>query len=72
MEPKGFHRKLTAILSADLAGYSRLMQDDEAVSVKTLEAYKQIISDLVKQHRGRGWTHPETTSYPSSPAWRMR
>ena len=53
MEPKGFHRKLAAILSADVAGYSRLMQDDEAATVKTLEAYKQIISDLVKQHRGR-------------------
>jgi hypothetical protein len=26
MEKKGFHRKLTAILSADVAGYSRLMQ----------------------------------------------
>ena len=53
MEQKGFHRKLAAILSADVAGYSRLMQDDEAATVKTLEAYKQIISDLVKQHRGR-------------------
>jgi adenylate cyclase len=53
MEQKGFHRKLTAILSADVAGYSRLMQDDEAATVTTLEAYKQIISDLVKQHRGR-------------------
>jgi len=53
MEPKGFRRKLTAILSADVAGYSRLMQDDEAATVKTLETYKQIISDLVKQHRGR-------------------
>ena len=53
MEQKGFHRKLTAILSADVAGYSRLMQDDEAATVKTLEGYKQIISDLVKQLRGR-------------------
>jgi adenylate cyclase len=53
MEPKGFHRKLSAILSADVAGYSRLMQDDEAATVKTLEAYKKIISDRVKQHRGR-------------------
>jgi adenylate cyclase len=53
MEQKGFHRKLTAILSADVAGYSRLMQDDETATVKTLETYKQIISDLVKQHRGR-------------------
>ena len=53
MEQKGFHRKLTAILNADVAGYSRLMQDDEASTVKTLEAFKKIISDLVKQHRGR-------------------
>jgi adenylate cyclase len=48
-----FKRKLTTILSADVAGYSRLMGEDEAATVKTLEAYKQIISDLVKQHRGR-------------------
>jgi adenylate cyclase len=53
MEPKGFHRKLTAIFSADVAGYSRLMEDDEAATVKTLEAYKQIISGLIKQYRGR-------------------
>jgi adenylate cyclase len=53
MESKNFRRKLTAILSADVAGYSRLMQDDETATVKTLEAYKQIISDLAKQHRGR-------------------
>jgi class 3 adenylate cyclase len=29
------------------------MQDDEAATVKTLEAYNHIISDLVKQRRGR-------------------
>jgi adenylate cyclase len=53
MEPKGYHRKLAAILSADVAGYSRLMQDDEAATVRILEAYKQVFSDLIKQHRGR-------------------
>ena len=53
MEPKGFHRKLAAILSADVAGYSRLMQDDEAATVTTLESYKQAFFDLIKQHRGR-------------------
>ena len=36
MEQKGFRRKLTAILSADVAGYSRLMQDDEAATVKLI------------------------------------
>jgi len=53
MEKKGFHRKLTAILSADVAGYSRLMQDDESATVETLESYKQAFFDLIKQHRGR-------------------
>jgi hypothetical protein len=58
MEQKGFHRKLTAILSADVAGYSRLMQDDEAATVKTLEAYKHIISDLVKRRIKGVQPHP--------------
>jgi adenylate cyclase len=53
MAQEKFKRKLTTIFSADVAGYSRLMQDDEAATVKTLEAYKTAISDLVKQHRGR-------------------
>jgi adenylate cyclase len=53
MEPKAFHRKLTAILSADFAGYSRLMGEDEAATVKTLELYKGIMSELIRQHRGR-------------------
>jgi adenylate cyclase len=39
-----FKRKLTTILSADVAGYSRLMGDDEAATVKTLEQYKGIMS----------------------------
>ena len=53
MESKGFQRKLTAILSADVVGYTRLMQDDEVATVKTLQAYKLIISELVKQHFGQ-------------------
>jgi adenylate cyclase len=53
MQQKGFHRKLTAILSADVAGYSRLMQEDEAATVTILESYKQAFFDLIKQHRGR-------------------
>lgn len=31
-----YRRKLTTILSADVAGYSRLMGDDETETVKTL------------------------------------
>jgi adenylate cyclase len=48
-----FKRKLTTIFSADVAGYSRLMGEDEAATVKTLEQYKTIMSDLIRQHRGR-------------------
>ncbi|MCU0593546.1 MAG: hypothetical protein MUC57_19015, partial [Desulfobacterales bacterium] len=53
MQPKGFHRKLTAILSADVADYSRLIQDDETATVADLETCKQAFFDLIKQHRGR-------------------
>ena len=48
-----FKRKLTTIFSADVAGYSRLMGEDEAATVKALEEYKGIMSELIRQHRGR-------------------
>jgi len=53
MAQEGFKRKLTAILSADAVGYSRLMAEDEAATVKTIATYREIMSTLVKQHRGR-------------------
>ena len=53
MSTQDFKRKLTAVFSADVAGYSRLMGDNEAETVKTLEAYKQVMFSLIKQHRGR-------------------
>jgi class 3 adenylate cyclase len=53
MADKDFKRKLTAILSADVAGYSRLMRDDEAATLKILEDYKQVMFSLINQHRGR-------------------
>jgi len=46
-------RKLSAILSADVKGYSILMADDEAVTVKTLTAYRDLISSLTRKHQGR-------------------
>jgi adenylate cyclase len=46
-------RKLTAILSADVAGYSRLMGADEAATVRTLTAYRTVMSTLIAQHHGR-------------------
>lgn len=46
-------RKLTAILSADVKGYSRLMGEDELSTVETLKRYLAIISTLVQQFSGR-------------------
>jgi adenylate cyclase len=51
--PEAFKRKLAAILSADVAGYSRMMSDDEASTVCTLKDHRKTISDLVKKHKGR-------------------
>jgi class 3 adenylate cyclase len=48
-----FKRKLTAILSADVKGYSRLMGEDEEATVLTLTAYRAVISTVVQKHRGR-------------------
>jgi adenylate cyclase len=53
MTQEGFKRKLTAILSADAVGYSRLMAEDEAATVKTLATYREVMTSLIKQHRGR-------------------
>ena len=48
MTTEDFKRKLIAILSADVVGYSRLMGKDESATVKTLETYKGIMSSLIK------------------------
>ncbi len=46
-------RKLTAILSADVKGYSRLMGDDEAATVQTLTAYREVLTQVIQTHHGR-------------------
>jgi adenylate cyclase len=40
-------RKLTAILSADVKGYSLLMRDDELATVQTLKIYRKLMADLI-------------------------
>jgi adenylate cyclase len=49
----GMERKLAAIFSTDVAGYSRLMGDDEEATIRTLTAYRAVISSLIQHHRGR-------------------
>ena len=46
-------RRLAAILSADVKGYSRLMGDDEEATIRTLTAYRKVMATLIEQHRGR-------------------
>jgi len=46
-------RKLRAILSADVKGYSLLMADDEAFTIHTLKEYRNIMSSCIEQHTGR-------------------
>jgi len=53
MDQNSFTRKLSAILSADVEGYSRLMDDNEEATVRTLTAYRSAITDLTQQFRGR-------------------
>jgi len=53
MSEKRAKRKLTAILSADVKGYSRLMGEDELSTVETLKKYREIIGNLVMDYQGR-------------------
>jgi len=46
-------RKLAAILSADVEGYSRLMGDDEAATVRTLSTCRDLVAGVIATHRGR-------------------
>ena len=53
MNTEKFERKLSAILSADVKGYSRLMRADEDETIRTVTAYRTAIAKLVEQYRGR-------------------
>src|SRR5262245_31349281 len=51
--PRPMARKLVAILSADVAGYSRLMGEDEEATIRTLTTYRALITTCIEQHQGR-------------------
>lgn len=53
MIQEGFKRKLTAILSADIVGYSRLMKNDEEAAVRNLTAHRVLITEIIQDHHGR-------------------
>jgi adenylate cyclase len=53
MAPEKFKRKLTAILSADVKGYSRLMGEDEEGTIRTLRVYLEATTGFIQKHQGR-------------------
>jgi adenylate cyclase len=50
---EGIRRRLTAILAADIAGYSRLMGLDEARTVRDLKAHQAVLLPTVSEFGGR-------------------
>jgi len=46
-------RKMAAIFSADVKGYSRLMGEDEVGTIRVLQSYRQVMSDLIQKKGGR-------------------
>ena len=70
--PEGrVHRRLAAILAADVAGYSRLMGLDEVGTARTLREHRKVTDALVPKHGGR---IVKTTGdgVLSFPRWSMR
>lgn len=53
MEAPRLERKLVAILAADVEGYSRHMERDEAATLVALSAHRLIVDDLIASHNGR-------------------
>jgi adenylate cyclase len=51
--PDDRRRRLAAILSADVAGYSRLMGQDEDATITALNECRAIFRDRIEFHRGR-------------------
>ena len=46
-------RRLAAIFAADVAGYSRLMEQDEVGTLRILTAYRDVMDRLIAEHGGR-------------------
>jgi len=47
------NRRLAVILAADVAGYSRLMGQDETDTVRTLTEYREVFVEHITRHRGQ-------------------
>jgi len=70
MEPQSVQPRLTAVLSDNVKGYSRLMGEDEVQTIRTLPAYQEIMAVLVQRHRGRVVDSRGTTCWLSLLAYK--
>ena len=62
-------RRLAAILAVDVAGYSRLMGEDEEGTLAALRAVRRELADpKIAEHHGRIVKTTGDASLPSSPA----
>ena len=52
MTTEGFRRKLAAILSADVKGYSRLIGEDQEATVRTMTSHRELLSTLIQKYHG--------------------
>jgi hypothetical protein len=59
----GQRRKLAAILSADVVGYSKLMADDESATVATLKEYRATVGRVSKRRRSRSGSDRDPTRH---------
>lgn len=53
LNTRRIERRLAAILAADVAGYSRLMSQDEAGTLRALTAHRAVMDRLIADHGGR-------------------
>jgi adenylate cyclase len=72
MTDKVFKRKLSAIFSADVQGYSRLMGEDEDATVRMLIAHREVLTALIQQNNGRVIHSPGDNMQLNLPVWWMR
>jgi len=72
MAAEEFKRKLTAILSADVKGYSRLMGEDEEATVRTITAHRKVITSVIEKYRGRVVDSPGDNIWLSLSVWWMQ
>ncbi len=57
MSPEATERRLAAILSADVAGYSRLMAEDEQGTIQTLNAHREASAPIERRNARRSHDH---------------